>query len=131
MSPRHIPRSTFWNFPHNPHNLPVLGPTVISQCILALSFCGLLLTHPQTVARAQFVTNPLTLDASSALIINGIVEGDRCGVSVSGVGDMNGDDVDDFAVGAYHATVESGQVYLLFGRTGTSPWLRTLLTCPG
>ena len=43
------------------------------------------------------------LDGSNGFVLNGITAGDRAGRSVSGAGDINGDDMDDLIIGAYQA----------------------------
>lgn len=53
--------------------------------------------------------------------------GDNCPCTVSGIGDMNGDGVEDFAVAAAFATVNgvdsTGRVYLFYGRlAAVDPW---------
>jgi|GEM_PF-966589 len=52
---------------------------------------------------------PLT-DAD--IVFHGDIDQGLAGYSVSGVGDVNGDGIIDFAIGAYHAS----KVYLLFGK---------------
>ncbi|MEO1145021.1 MAG: Ig-like domain-containing protein [Cyanobacteria bacterium J06638_22] len=59
------------------------------------------------------------LDGSNGFVINGIDEGDRSGVSVSGAGDVNGDGIDDLIIGAAYADSNgesSGESYVVFGR---------------
>ena len=53
-------------------------------------------------------------------VINGAGNGDQSGVSVSGVGDVNGDGLDDIIIGAYYADPNgdrSGASYLVFGKS--------------
>ncbi|MEM6447237.1 MAG: hypothetical protein AAF704_11830 [Cyanobacteria bacterium P01_D01_bin.123] len=61
-----------------------------------------------------------TLDGSNGFIVNGLNAGDELGESVSGIGDFNGDGIDDIALGAPEATTngneESGQAYVIYGR---------------
>lgn len=62
-----------------------------------------------------------SLNGSNGFTINGIEAGDRAGTSVSGIGDINGDGVDDLIVGAPGADPNrsgSGQSYVIFGKTG-------------
>ncbi|MBE9098364.1 Ig-like domain-containing protein [Vacuolonema iberomarrocanum] len=68
---------------------------------------------------AQF--NLSTLNGSNGFVINGIDERDSSGRSVSGVGDINGDGVDDLIIGAFSADSNgnnfAGESYVVFGRT--------------
>ena len=53
--------------------------------------------------------------------IFGAAGGDYCGYSISSVGDVNGDDIDDLIVGAYLAEPVPGRFgagisYVIFGR---------------
>ncbi|MGB3789350.1 MAG: hypothetical protein WA949_15170, partial [Phormidesmis sp.] len=61
------------------------------------------------------------LDGSNGFVLNGIEAGDSSGVSVSGVGDINGDSIDDLIIGADRADPngnQSGESYVVFGREG-------------
>ena len=60
--------------------------------------------------------NLSTLDGSNGLAINGVDESDYSGFSVSGAGDINGDGVDDFLIGAYGVS-PNGASYVVFGRS--------------
>jgi len=55
----------------------------------------------------------------------GIQAGENLGFSLSGAGDLNGDGLDDFLVGAPNwddgAVADVGRVYVYFGRSGNSP----------
>jgi len=69
----------------------------------------------------------LTLDGGNGLSINGIAAGDLAG-HCAGLGDFNGDGVDDIAIGAPFADLPglpySGQAYVVYGRAGlTEPVL--------
>lgn len=58
------------------------------------------------------------LDGSNGFAINGVAADDRSGSSVSGAGDINGDGLGDFVIGAPDADVNgsgSGQSYVVFG----------------
>jgi hypothetical protein len=62
--------------------------------------------------------NLSTLNGSDGFRINGIVEGDNSGVSVSSAGDVNGDGIDDLIIGAIGADPNgsySGASYVVFG----------------
>ncbi len=59
-----------------------------------------------------------TLTPEQGYIIQGDVEGDRAGVSVSTAGDVNGDGFDDLIVGAFGGDAgggNSGQAYVIYG----------------
>ncbi|MEO1208316.1 MAG: integrin alpha [Cyanobacteria bacterium J06638_20] len=59
------------------------------------------------------------LDGSNGFVINGVAEGDGSGTSVDNLGDINGDGIDDFIIGALFADPNggsSGQSYVVFGR---------------
>ncbi len=54
----------------------------------------------------------------------GIANSDRSGISVSGAGDVNGDGLDDFLIGAYFANangIRRGESYLVYGRPSVQP----------
>ena len=56
---------------------------------------------------------------SVGFVIHGVTEGSGLGLSVSGAGDINGDDIDDLVVGAPEGAGEkSGHVYVVFGKSG-------------
>ena len=63
------------------------------------------------------------LAASSGFKVEGISAGDQFGYSVSGVGDINGDGIDDFAIGSISRDIGSnsnaGIVYVIFGKDTT------------
>ncbi|MGB7441040.1 MAG: hypothetical protein WA919_08245 [Coleofasciculaceae cyanobacterium] len=57
------------------------------------------------------------LNGNNGFVINGIDENDFFGRSVSGAGDFNGDGLDDLVIGADGADGNSGETYLIFGRS--------------
>jgi hypothetical protein len=62
-----------------------------------------------------------TLDGTNGFKISGEAAGDLLGFSVSGAGDINGDGIDDLAVGALFADANganSGASYVIFGSAG-------------
>lgn len=63
------------------------------------------------------------LSANDGFIIQGDLDSDQAGTSVSNLGDINGDGTDDFAVGALGADLGgnfSGAAYVIFGKTGAT-----------
>ena len=64
-----------------------------------------------------------SLDGSNGFKLVGEIIGDRAGTTASGIGDINGDGLDDFAIGARYADpngTDSGRVYVIFGRDTAS-----------
>jgi hypothetical protein len=60
------------------------------------------------------------LDGSNGYAINGALAGENSGTSISSIGDINGDNIDDLFIGAPNANsngVNSGNGYVLFGGT--------------
>jgi hypothetical protein len=57
-------------------------------------------------------------DGTTGFVLNGIATRDYAGFSVSAAGDVNGDGVDDFMIGAPGASAFAGEGYILFGGTG-------------
>lgn len=56
------------------------------------------------------------LDGANGFRISGLSAGDQLGHSVSGVGDIDGDNIADFAIGAPGADGSTGHVYVFFGQ---------------
>lgn len=54
------------------------------------------------------------LNGNNGFTINGIEEYSYSGAAVSGVGDINGDQIDDILIGAYEA-YDGGRSYIIFG----------------
>lgn len=62
--------------------------------------------------------NPSTLNGTKGFVIKGAQAGDRSGCSVSNIGDINRDGVDDLAIGAPFSGINgdnSGAAYIIFG----------------
>lgn len=60
------------------------------------------------------------LNGTNGFTFNGITASDEAGWSVAGVGDVNGDGIDDVAIGAHFGDAtdtNAGEVYLIFGHT--------------
>ncbi|MFM7365692.1 MAG: DUF4114 domain-containing protein [Cuspidothrix sp.] len=57
-----------------------------------------------------------TLDGTKGFVINGAEEGDQSGYSISSLGDINGDGVDDLAIGSPGDIGDNlGKVHVIFG----------------
>ncbi len=72
--------------------------------------------------RPSYGTSDLSdLDGTNGFSIPGLSEGDLTGSSLTGLGDINGDGIDDFAVGSFNAFDEindsndAGATYVIFG----------------
>lgn len=63
-----------------------------------------------------------SLDGINGFTINGINPGDESGISVSGVGDVNEDGIDDILIGAWLVSFDykKNQNYIIFG--SKKPW---------
>jgi len=59
--------------------------------------------------------NVTNLSGKNGVTFNGMHEGDLSGCSVSGVGDVNEDGIDDVIIGAPYVNGFRGQVYIIFG----------------
>jgi len=62
-----------------------------------------------------------TLNGANGFVCNGIEAGDLSGRTVFGAGDVNGDGVEDFVIGAPYADpngTDSGESYVVFGGAG-------------
>lgn len=59
------------------------------------------------------------LDETAGITFNGVDQVDYSGISISGAGDINGDEINDLAIGAFRAdpnnTLDSGETYVIFG----------------
>lgn len=74
-----------------------------------------------TETGASGVLELSSLDGGNGFVLNGVAEGDRSGVAVSGAGDVNADGIGDLLIGAPGATpngILSGATYVVFGGLG-------------
>ena len=91
-------------------------PDIVIGALLANGYAGKsyvafgMATFPRVWPSAWF-------DGQKGFVINGARPGDLFGGSVSGLGDMNGDGLDDFVVGAHLASPnQAGAAYVIFGQ---------------
>ncbi len=70
------------------------------------------------------VFNLENLNGKNGFVINGIKTGNQSGFAISGVGDINGDGIDDIIIGAYAANRGTGQSYVVFG--SRKPWTTSI-----
>lgn len=85
---------------------------------------------PNTTARYCYPTGTCSLttlsDGVSGFMAVGWNLGDQAGDAITGLGDVNGDGIDDFAVGMQKASpsgrTNAGRVQLMFGSNKTKPW---------
>lgn len=61
------------------------------------------------------------ISGNVGLTISGIAAGDNLGAEVAGIGDFDGDGVQDFAIAATRVGDDKGEVYLLFGNRNGLP----------
>ena len=66
--------------------------------------------------------NLADLNGINGFTISGIISNGWMGFSVNGIGDFNGDGVDDIAIGSPESNNQDGQVYVIFGnKSGFDP----------
>lgn len=98
---------------------PQRYPTFPVFLVIAAALCCTGLMLPQ--AYGFDLAN--TTEEVGGFVINGIDQGDRSGISVSGAGDVNGDGLDDVIVGAFQASTglaREGAAYVVFGKADTT-----------
>ena len=59
-----------------------------------------------------------TLTEAQGFSITGLAAGDSLGVTPRGIGDINGDGLDDVMIGAFGAEGGNGAAYVIFGKRG-------------
>jgi hypothetical protein len=82
-----------------------------------LGFC---LCAPLSAAHAAATLSLQDFGGHDGLHISGVTDESWLGLPVAGVGDFNGDGIDDFLVAAEHAPgggTQRGSTYLIYGRT--------------
>lgn len=67
------------------------------------------------------VINLVDLNGDNGFAINGITPDDGCCYAVSGLGDINGDGVDDISISAPFVNNARGQSYVVYGSRGKWP----------
>ena len=68
---------------------------------------------------ANEITGSFTLDQAD-VVFDGISSGDEAGRVLSAAGDVNGDGIDDLIIGARNAHSNTGEAYLVYGKSGAS-----------
>jgi hypothetical protein len=100
-------------------------PNRFRHILLALAIGAQLCLTPAQTAQAQSLTRPLgAIDSSEGFIVDGESPGDEAARSVSVVGDINADGIDDLLIGAPGSDADgasAGRAYVIFGRTGGQP----------
>ena len=100
---------------------------VIRNCGIALLAIWLGGLAPQAAAQPFAATFELRSllpaaggNGTEGFVLNGIDFNDESGISVGGAGDINGDGIDDFIIGARDADPsgknDAGESYVVFGR---------------
>lgn len=75
-----------------------------------------------------------TLDGTNGFVLQGVTANDYTGMSIDGVGDFNGDGLDDILIGASNADPNgsgSGTSYLVFGKAGAYAPVTSLASLDG
>ncbi len=87
---------------------------------IATTFGATMLAGIGLPAANAALTSPINLPGGANVQINGSGEDDHSGHSVSGIGDVNGDNIDDVIIGAPLASNNdrdiSGSTYIVYGR---------------
>jgi hypothetical protein len=72
-------------------------------------------------ATAQRVVELSSLAPGAGFRMDGLADGDLLGINADGIGDFNGDGLDDFLVSAEEAQAGRGSTYVVFGRATGFP----------
>jgi len=96
---------------------------VLPRAVRAALISAVLLAQPALARPAQVLAE--SLNGVNGLRLDGVAAQDRTGRTVSRAGDLNGDGIEDFAIGAFRAdpngVEDAGAVYIVFGSTGRNP----------
>ncbi|UYV13921.1 MAG: integrin alpha [Phycisphaera sp.] len=101
--------------------------------VAPIAACGLAIagTTPHALAQGDPLLEPfpavlthLDLDGQIGFRVEGVSTGDLSGSSVAAAGDLNGDGIDDFVIGALRASRfpagDDGNAYVIFGRQASA-----------
>jgi len=93
------------------------GDIIISAYLRNSEQGSVYVIYGQPTYSSNFIlgTTPLN-PAISGFTLTGALAGDHFGSSVSGIGDINGDTYDDFAIGAEARNSWQGAVYVVYGQ---------------
>jgi glycosylphosphatidylinositol phospholipase D len=103
-----------------------IGATSVDAGAYANAGAAYVIYGRDTAAGATFepVLSVVDLDGRNGFMLRGVRPSDAAGAVVSGLGDVNGDGIDDLAVGAGGRAMSpyayAGEVFVLFGQDTTS-----------
>lgn len=115
-SPNHIIYTTKLSPTSDKRTHPLSSKDFLYRYVMTYLLLGFFIQ-----AQAQF---PASMELSNlcgpnGFVLNGIDQGDTSGSSVSGIGDVNGDGIDDLIIGAINASPNgnsnAGESYIVFG----------------
>ena len=99
---------------------PVATGTAVTITVTASDLAGLEVEQTfRVIVSSDTIVSVIEASAihNDGFVINGVSEGDRSGISVSGAGDVNGDGLDDIIIGASSVNGSRGASYLVFGNS--------------
>ncbi len=76
---------------------------------------------------AAVLASNLSAGTGGGFVIEGTVQGDADGFSVSTAGDINGDGLSDLIIGSYAANADAGRSYVVFGKTDSAAVVLTAI----
>ena len=106
------------NFDFNGDGIPDLVIGALNEDPNAVSNAGVTYVVFGTSAGLGATFSVTDLDGTNGVAFNGITSGDFTGQDVAGLGDVNGDGIDDLLIGAFNADpngTRSGQAFVVFG----------------